>query len=235
MAKIIMGNDTAEITHNRPNLANVIAGVSWRMTEYTPKDLYFDLVMYGLSEDGYCHKEDYIIYYANKELKTRREDIFKHMDVDEVIKDDELKTEDYEQVLVGLYEVPNEIKEIVFCAGIYDAYNNGYTLSQLEDLRFRIFNEENKEILVTSEYVDYFNIESCVVFGRLFRSEEGGWKYRGENQGYTGDIGTLHAIYTKSNDGDDPERHIIGEESSGEVEEGYGHDINSLIKEGLGL
>lgn len=225
MAVQIYSDDKTEITRGRPNLANIIAGMTWIMTPETPKDLYFDMVAYLIEEDGYCRDTKDIIYFGNELMKIRRDEVFKHMDVDNVITDKRLKYEDYEQILVALYEVPNRIKEVVFCAGIYNAKENGYNLSQIEGLRFHIFNEENKEELIYSTYSKYFTIESCMVFGRLYRTSDGNWSYRGENQGYIGDIGTLHAIYHR-----DRSEVIETQTVDDTPEEGYGHSVADMLK-----
>ena len=98
MAVQIYSDDKTEITRGRPNLANIIAGMTWIMTPETPKDLYFDMVAYLIEEDGYCRDTKDIIYFGNDLMKSRRDEVFKHMDVDNVITDKRLKYEDYEQI-----------------------------------------------------------------------------------------------------------------------------------------
>lgn len=235
MAVDIFGNQVAEITEGRPNLSAVVAGMGFIVTDRTPDDYYLDMVAYALEEDGYCHRTEDIIYYYNNLIETDRDIIFKHMNADDVITDQALKSDDYEQVLVGLYDVPRRIKEIVFCAAIYNSDGTKYNLSSIDGLYFHMFNSENKEVLLKSTYQGYFNQESCIVFGKLYREESSDsdfhpkWRYKGENQGYMGDLGILNGIYCRLDTEERLPEEMSELEDDEEIGEGYGHSGDDLL------
>lgn len=177
----------------KAGISNIVAGLSWNIEDPYPENYFIDLYAYLLDENEKCNANE-VIHLGNTEKRTRDSIQFKYLGIDELIHNKKLGSEDFQQILVGLDVVPPEIKKIVFCASVADYEINKYTLSQVKNLRFTIFEESSLEILVETPYKNEFKSESVLIVGELQR-EFNGWSYNGINEGYSVPLSVINSLY----------------------------------------
>lgn len=181
-----------DITKDKPNISDIVVGIGWTIDRDFPKDMVVDMALILADEDSVFYDSDDFIYYNNKFMMGRREEIVKHMNIEELYEDTGF--DDKEQIKISLFDIPGDVRKMVICAAVYKPKETGHKLSDLKDLQMHIFNEQTMETLFFSKLDKYFINETCLIFGEFYRFEEE-WKYEVINEGYIGDLGTLFGVH----------------------------------------
>lgn len=192
MEEIIKGQKV-DITKNRPNVSDIVIGVGWKLGKNYPADLTFDLALILGDEKGNFDDPKDFVYYGNPIIMGRREETVLHKAVDEVYTEG-LRFDDLEQIKVSLYELPEYIRCLTVVGSIYEPTKLGHKLGEIEGLHLHIFNEHTNEELFYSLMNNYFQLETCITFGRFYRMESE-WKFEMLQEGFMGDLGTLFGVY----------------------------------------
>lgn len=102
----------------------------------------------------------------------------------------------YEIMHVDLSKVCPNIKEIIFCASLYNGDNGDYkTFGNIGNLSITLSNEESDEKLCCYRVEENFSTETAIEVAKLFRNENNEWKFETVGEGHNGGLQTLIDIY----------------------------------------
>lgn len=188
----ILKGDRADITKYKQNLSDITVGMGWDAKSSDTNNLIIDLVAILADYNSHFVDMDRFIFYNNPILMGKRDEIIKFIPTEEVVNNKSMS--DMEQIKLSLFDIPNSVSEIIFGAAIYDPTTTNHTLADLKKLHLHLYNSDTKEELVSIKLDKYFTIETCLVFGKLYRQDDY-WKFENISEGYIGDLGSLFGMY----------------------------------------
>lgn len=100
-----------------------------------------------------------------------------------------------EMMHVDLSKVNPHIKEIIFCATIYNGDEVGKTFGDVSNLSIIFYNEKTKEKLCCFNVEEKFFTETAIEAAKLVRKENNGWEFEAIGEGHDGGLQTLIDIY----------------------------------------
>lgn len=184
----ILKQEKADITKHKQNLSDLTVGIGWK----SDKEILFDFSAILADYNSTFTDKERFIFYQNPVLRGKRDDIIKFIPIEDIKNTHDFS--DLQQITLSLFDIPNSVSEIIFCAAIYNNKENKFSLSDIKNLHFHIFNADTKEEIIFSRLDNYFTVESCLVFGKLYRQDEY-WKYENISEGYIGDLGSIFSMY----------------------------------------
>ena len=99
-----------------------------------------------------------------------------------------------ESMSVDLSKVAPEVREIIFCATIFD---EGKTFGDVDSPFISIVNDDNGEEICRYELSEKFADETALVAGSLRVNETGDWEFKAEGKGYCGGLQSLVGVYAE--------------------------------------
>lgn len=188
----ILKGDRVDITKYKQNLSDITIGMGWDAKRSDSKDLIIDMVAILTDHNSHFEDVERFIFYNNPILMGKRDEIIKFIPTGDVKNTKSLS--DMEQIKLSLFDLPNSVSEVIFGAAIYDPNTTDHTLKDLSKLHLHLFNSDTQEELAYIKLDKYFTIETCLIFGKLYRQDEF-WKFENISEGYIGDLGSLFGMY----------------------------------------
>ncbi|MGN0028272.1 MAG: TerD family protein [Marinilabiliaceae bacterium] len=99
-----------------------------------------------------------------------------------------------EKVSVDLSKVSPKVREIVFCASIFD---EGKTFGNVDSPFISIVNDANGEELCRYTLDEQFSAETALVAGSLSVNASGDWEFKAEGKGLIGGLQALVELYAE--------------------------------------
>lgn len=188
----LLKQEKVDITKYKQNLSDLTVGMGWDIQSTKKRDMIIDLVAILADEKSNFYDKDNFVYYNNPLIHKDRDDIIKFKSIKDV--NNTKKFKDLQQVDISLYDIPETVSEIIFSAAIYDSKTNKCTLNDVSKLHLHLFNKDTQEELAFITIDNYFSIETCLVFGKLYRQDDY-WKFENISEGYIGDLGSLFSMF----------------------------------------
>ena len=91
---------------------------------------------------------------------------------------------DDEQITVDLASVSADVDKIAFAASIYDGEGRNQTFGQVRNAYIRLVNPADGMEIARYDLAADAAFETAMLFGEMFRSAGGAWKFRAVGQGH---------------------------------------------------
>ncbi len=103
---------------------------------------------------------------------------------------------DDEYLQIDFSKLPTNVTQIIIAVTLYDANLRKQSFGQLQNAFIRIAQDENYPDLARYEINQKFTAETCLVFGRLFRKDNG-WTFEAIGKANGFDLGQLISEFSR--------------------------------------
>ncbi len=137
-------------------------------------DFDCDASAFLIDESGTISRKEDIVYFGN----------LRHRSGCVTHQGDNLTGEgdgDDEQIMVNLYDMPQQYQRIVFVVNIYKARERGQHFGQIENAYIRIVDAETNRELCIYNLSENYDGMTALVFGEVYR-RNGEWKFNAIGQ-----------------------------------------------------
>ncbi len=133
--------DYIDLFENHPGLVRINIGVGWEHKALQEDKLDLDICCFLLNKDETTRENEDFIFYNNMSACNGAVKLQEDNRTGAGEGDDEI-------IFLDLNGIPFDILKIVFVIAIYDPELKGHAFSQVRDVYFRIFSDDDEEELV---------------------------------------------------------------------------------------
>lgn len=189
MAINLAKGQKVSLTKGNPGLKKIMVGLGWDENEFdSGADFDLDASAFMVGANGRCSTDKEFIFYGNLQHPTGA---VKHMGDEQVGGQGD---DDCERIMIDLSKVPQDVEKIGFTVTIYEADSRNQNFGQVSNAYIRIVDEATNSELIRYDLGEDFSIETAVVVGELYRSDNE-WKFNAIGNGFQGGLQALCAHY----------------------------------------
>jgi len=169
-----------DLTKTNPQLKKLKVALSWSPNFSIGAEYDIDVSAFILNQNEKLISENHFVFYNNLESPNKSV----------VHTGDERtgRTEDDDEVInVDLSKIDSSASEIIFLVTIHEAEIRNQNFGQIRDSKIAISNIETGESLLSYILEEDCSIETSMVFGRLYKSNNE-WKFHAVGTGSRNDI-----------------------------------------------
>lgn len=192
-----------------PGLNALLCGLGWELTpqkgwkKLFKSDFDLDISVLCLNDEGKLQKSTDVVYYGNLTHPTGAISHLgdnltgEHMtpNATEKHEEEEEESNDKEQILVTLPQVPKRIQKLLIVANIYEPGPRRQNLGQVENAYVRLVDLEHEaEIARYDLSHDDFKDETGLILAEIYRQEDNNGQWQVEIIGKGVRVGSLQEI-----------------------------------------
>lgn len=98
---------------------------------------------------------------------------------------------DAQTVEIALGKVPSDVAKIVFSVTILDADARKQNFGMVRNAYIRCVNQDSSKEIARYDFTEGASVDTAMIFGEIYRSNDVGWKFRAVGQGSKSRLGSL--------------------------------------------
>jgi len=166
-----------DLSKEAPSLKKVALGLGWSTNDSdTGVDFDLDVSLFMLGNNGKVPKDDYFIFYNNKQSPDGS-----------VVHQGDNQTGagngDDETVFIELDKIDDQIEELVVVVTIDKAEERRQNFGQVSNSFIRLYDIDTNNEIAKYELDEDFSTELAIEFGKLYK-KSGSWRFQAAGVGF---------------------------------------------------